>query len=157
MTISTDDVLGTRCTAGQKDEPKLCGWHHSHTWCGVCEGWYGASHIGIHSGPMAHPRSLHEARQCACRPCKDYVASFEDRNGPIRPAVKTVRRLHLERNEDVSGVSGTGIVAYGCEFPDGSIVLRWDTVVKSTVFYENLDDLETITGHGGRTAIVFDD
>lgn len=67
-----------------------------------------------------------------------------------------MRMLHLERDEDVSGVSGTGIVAYGVEFPDGSVVLRWDTAVRSTVFYDSIADVETITGHGGRTRIVFD-
>lgn len=67
------------------------------------------------------------------------------------------RRLHLERSEDVSGVSGIGIVAYGCEFPDGTICLRWDTVVSSTVIYANYEDLVTITGHGGRTEVVYDD
>lgn len=153
----SEDLLGTRCTAGQEDEPTLCGWHHSHTYCQTCDGWYGVSHEGIHNGPMAHPRSLHEARQCACRPCREYVTSFEATAGPIRPVVRVVRRLHLERDEDVSGISGVGVVAYGVEFPDGSIVLRWDTKVRSTVFYDNLADLETITGHGGRTRIVYDD
>lgn len=69
----------------------------------------------------------------------------------------TVHRLHLERDEDVSGVSGTGVVAYGAEFPDGTIVLRWDTQIRSTVFYDNVDDLLAIVGHGGRTRVVFDD
>jgi hypothetical protein len=67
-----------------------------------------------------------------------------------------MRQLHLQRDEDVSGVSGIGIVAYGVEFPDGTIVLRWDTQVKSTVFYACVQDLETIVGHGGKTKIVFE-
>lgn len=71
--------------------------------------------------------------------------------------MRKARRLHLERDEDVSGVSGTGTVAFGCQFPDGTVVLRWDTQVSSTVFYENVGDLETIVGHGGRTRIVWDD
>jgi hypothetical protein len=66
------------------------------------------------------------------------------------------RILHLERDVDVSGISGVGVVAYGCVFPDGSVVLRWDTQVTSTVFYASVADLEFITGHGGRTRIVFD-
>jgi hypothetical protein len=69
---------------------------------------------------------------------------------------RRARLLHLERDEDVSGVSGVGIVAYGAQFPDGSVVLRWDTVVKSTVLYDSLEDLETISGHGGLTRVVFD-
>ena len=67
------------------------------------------------------------------------------------------RLLHLERDEDVSGVSGTGRVAYGAMFPNGRIVLCWDTRVASTVIYDNIADLAAIVGHGGRTRIVFDD
>lgn len=65
--------------------------------------------------------------------------------------------LHLERDEDVSGVSGVGRVAEGVKFADGVVVLRWSTVVKSIVIYESITDLTTIVGHGGKTRIVFDD
>jgi hypothetical protein len=65
------------------------------------------------------------------------------------------RLLHLERDEDVSGVSGTGRVAEGVEFADGTVVLRWSTLVATTVIYDALADVETIVGHGGRTRIVF--
>jgi hypothetical protein len=78
-------------------------------------------------------------------------------NTPQSRPTRAARLLHLERDADVSGVSGTGVVAFGCEFPDGTIVLRWDTQVASTVFYSALRDLELIVGHGGRTRIVFDD
>jgi hypothetical protein len=70
---------------------------------------------------------------------------------------RTSKRLHLQRDADVSGVSGTGVVAYGAQFPDGSVVLRWDTKVRSTVMYDSIEDVETICGHGGATRIVFDD
>lgn len=69
---------------------------------------------------------------------------------------RQARLLHLERDEDISGVSGVGVVAFGAEFPDGTIVLRWDTQVRSTVMYDNYDDLQTICGHAGRTRIVYD-
>lgn len=67
------------------------------------------------------------------------------------------RRFHLERDEDVSGVSGTGITAYGIQFFDGTVVMRWDTLVCSTGLYDSIEDLERISGHGGATRIVFDD
>lgn len=70
--------------------------------------------------------------------------------------MSSARLLHLERDEDVSGVSGTGRVAYGCEFPDGTVVLRWDTRVSSTVFYNSVVDLMLIVGHSGRTRIIYD-
>lgn len=63
------------------------------------------------------------------------------------------RRFQLIRREDETGVSGTGIVAYGVLFPDGRAVLRWDTKVNSTVFYDSVADLKAIHGHGGKTAL----
>lgn len=71
--------------------------------------------------------------------------------------VQLTRRLVLRRLVDVSGVSGTGVVAYGVQFPDGSVVLRWDTKVRSTVFYDSIEDVEAITGHGGSTVIEWTD
>lgn len=68
-----------------------------------------------------------------------------------------MRLLHLERDDDVSGVSGIGRVAEGVEFPDGTVVLQWNTVVKSLVVYQSVEDLTHIVGHGGRTRVVFDD
>lgn len=36
-----------------------------------------------------------------------------------------MRRFVLVRHRDVTGVSGTGVVAYGVEFPDGAAAVRW--------------------------------
>jgi len=35
------------------------------------------------------------------------------------------RTFVLHRDEDVSGVSGTGVVAEGVVFSDGAVVVRW--------------------------------
>jgi hypothetical protein len=69
---------------------------------------------------------------------------------------RTAQVVHLERDEDVSGVSGTGVVAYGLMCDDGTVLLHWDTVVKSDVVYRSVADLMTIVGHGGRTRLVVD-
>jgi len=34
------------------------------------------------------------------------------------------RRFYLDRRTDVSGVSGTGIVAHGVVWPDGTVTIR---------------------------------
>lgn len=57
------------------------------------------------------------------------------------------------RREDVSGVSGTGVVAVGVVLPDGQCVMQWVTDLSSTTIYRNLNDLIAIHGHGGRTTI----
>lgn len=63
------------------------------------------------------------------------------------------RRFCLQRDEDESGVSGTGTVAYGLQFADGTCVMRWNTVTASTAVYGALDDVVHIHGHGGKTRV----
>jgi hypothetical protein len=67
-----------------------------------------------------------------------------------------LRGFTLQRNEDETGVSGTGVVAEGVEFSDGTCALRWRTATASTAVYDSLADLVVIHGHGGKTLVVFD-
>ncbi len=68
-----------------------------------------------------------------------------------------MRTFYLNRKEDVSGTSGTGIVAEGCEFEDGSCVMLWLTDTSSTCLYGSAEDIETIHSHEGATEIVWED
>lgn len=68
-----------------------------------------------------------------------------------------MRRFKLVRNVDESGVSGTGEVAYGVQFKDGYCALRWNTATASTAFYDSIEDVEAIHGHGGLTVVEFID
>lgn len=66
-----------------------------------------------------------------------------------------MKRFALMRLEDVSGLSGEGIVALGVEWDDGKVAMRW--VVgdyRSTVVYDDIHAVEAIHGHEGRTMIV---
>jgi len=65
------------------------------------------------------------------------------------------RRFALERDEDETGVSGTGRVAYGVQFSDGSVALRWSTEWTSTAVYAGMADVEHIHGHNGMTRVVW--
>jgi hypothetical protein len=67
------------------------------------------------------------------------------------------RRFHLLRKKDVSGVSGTGIVAFGVQFYNGKCALSWATPRSSIGFYDSILDLEAISGHEGSTEVVWDD
>jgi hypothetical protein len=67
------------------------------------------------------------------------------------------RLFHLERDVDVSGVSGIGRVADGIVWPDGSASVRWRGEQPSTVTWDQLAHAEAVHGHGGQTRIVFDD
>lgn len=68
-----------------------------------------------------------------------------------------MRRFNLVRNEDESGVSGTGIVAQGIQFDTGKCAMAWLTNVSSVAIYESITDLEAIHGHGGKTVIEWID
>ncbi len=70
-------------------------------------------------------------------------------------AVVQRRMFDLVRLEDATGVSGTGVVAWGAVFPDGRVALRWATDTASSALYDSLEDLEEIHGHGGRTVVQF--
>lgn len=65
------------------------------------------------------------------------------------------RRFSLQRSEDPTGISGTGLVAWGVEFDDGTCVLRWATDTASTAVYASIADVETIHGHEGATQVVW--
>jgi hypothetical protein len=64
------------------------------------------------------------------------------------------RLFHLHRTEDETGISGTGLVAEGVVFGDGTVALRWLTETSSTAVYDSLQDVVKIHGHGGRTQVV---
>jgi len=67
-----------------------------------------------------------------------------------------LRRFQLERDEDETGVSGEGIVAWGIEFPDGVCVTRWCvTDIRQTCVWASMTDIEYVHGHGGKTRIVY--
>lgn len=68
-----------------------------------------------------------------------------------------MRAFELHRAEDVSGVSGIGVVAEGIEFSDGTVALRWlSDWPTSVVFHDRgIEAVEMIHGHGGRTSIVW--
>lgn len=69
------------------------------------------------------------------------------------------KRFVLNRTEDVSGVSGVGIVAQGCAFDNGKVAIAWnvDGKPKSTVLYDSPEEAIEVHGHEGRTSIEWVD
>ena len=72
-----------------------------------------------------------------------------------------MKRFFLERNQDASGVSGTGRVAEGCQFDNGWCALVWIVSEKEDDdvhgYYRSIERLESIHGHGGMTKVVWID
>ncbi len=65
-----------------------------------------------------------------------------------------MRRFVLVRNHDVSGVSGTGVVAEGVVFGDGRVAMRWLTNgIHAIVIHQSLENVLEIHGHGGKTVL----
>ena len=69
----------------------------------------------------------------------------------------SARRFELVRTEDVSGISGIGVVAEGVVFSTGRAVLQWVTRLRSVAIYDSMDDVQAIHGHDGRTTVQWVD
>lgn len=71
--------------------------------------------------------------------------------------MSAVRRFVLVRKEDVSGSSGTGIVAWGVEYPDLSVQMRWlpgkTGYSGFTAYAEGIAAVVANHGHDGRTEV----
>lgn len=66
------------------------------------------------------------------------------------------RRFLLVRDVDVSGVSGTGIVAEGVRWTNGLASVCWRGDHPSIVTWpRGMDSVEFVHGHGGNTAVAW--
>lgn len=63
--------------------------------------------------------------------------------------------FNMVRLVDVSGSSGTGVVAQGVVFDDGVTIMRWLTKKRSTAIFKSLDEAKEIHGHGGNTVFEY--
>ena len=61
----------------------------------------------------------------------------------------------LVRDKDVTGRSGTGVVAEGVVFTDGFAILKWLRAPYALGIYESMEDMISVHGHEGLTHIEF--
>jgi len=71
------------------------------------------------------------------------------------PHCVRIARFILIRKEDITGVSGTGVVAEGALFSNGLSIIRWLRKPFSIGIYQTLEDLIQVHGHKGTTQIHF--
>ena len=64
-----------------------------------------------------------------------------------------MKRFLLNRHFDVSGTSGTGIVAEGVLLSNGKCVIQWLGQFSSLVVWDNIESCLYVNGHGGNTTI----
>lgn len=80
-----------------------------------------------------------------------------EKRAALDAAKRETLRFVLYRYVDVSGVSGTGIVADGILWPDQSCTIRWRGERPSLVHWHSVDHAISIHGHGGATEIEWID
>lgn len=68
-----------------------------------------------------------------------------------------MRRFLLIRDEDVTGVSGTGLIAEGVTFTTGRVVVHWLGRYQSIVIWDSVASLLAVNGHGEKTYIEWVD
>lgn len=69
-------------------------------------------------------------------------------------AISSVARMFiLNRKEDATGTSGTGVVAEGIEFSNGQCVVHWLSQLETVSVYANVRVVERLHGHDGRTTV----
>ena len=66
-----------------------------------------------------------------------------------------LRQFILVRKKDVTGTSGTGVVAEGVVFEDGQAVLKWLRKPYSLGVYPSQRNLLDVHGHEGNTQVRF--
>ena len=71
------------------------------------------------------------------------------------PTTIRMRRFLLIREKDLSGISGTGVVAEGTMFTDGLSVIHWLREPYATGVYKTLTDVVAVHGHNGAMHIQF--
>jgi hypothetical protein len=68
-----------------------------------------------------------------------------------------MRTFHVHRDEDESGVSGTGVIAEGVLFSNGKVVVSWLSMHKIIECADSVAEWQAVHGHEGRTRVVWDD
>lgn len=73
----------------------------------------------------------------------------------MKSSLPQPRRFLLVRDVDTTGMSGTGVVAHGTKWHDGTASVLWLPPYPSVVFWyrspEGMSDAEWIHTHGGTT------
>lgn len=68
-----------------------------------------------------------------------------------------MRGFTLHRMDDETGVSGTGVVAWGVVWPDKSVSMRWVSATPSFLSYQCIEHVQAVHGHHGKTIIIWDE
>lgn len=65
-----------------------------------------------------------------------------------------MKKFYFLRHIDVNGYSGTGVVAEGVIFDDGTGAFTWLTPMKTVTTFWDMADIDFMHGHGGKTDVI---
>jgi hypothetical protein len=145
----------------------LADWNRLHTWHGLMSVLDQHYPPNVPLGPDSDPGPRILALTRALDAARAEVATLTAERDRLRGdrIVSVVMGHHrgaprpfaLYRRSDSTGISGTGVVAEGCAFNDGSAVLRWlSDWPTSVVFHDRgIEAIEKIHGHSGATQVVW--
>lgn len=71
--------------------------------------------------------------------------------------MERLKQFYLNRVDDISGVSGTGVIAHGVILPSGKVVMEWVTTHKSIGIYDSIEEIQMLHAHKGKTFLVYVD
>jgi hypothetical protein len=106
---------------------------------------------------LAHDEATFESTGVPKDVMRNYEAikKSEGLSGELKEGGK-IKKFYLWREQDESGVSGTGRVAEGVVFSNGWVAMNWLTSWGSVGFYPSIHQLLSIHGHGDKTKIVYE-
>jgi hypothetical protein len=69
------------------------------------------------------------------------------------------RTFILQRDTDVTGLSGEGVVGWGVEFPDGVCALRWTSQWPTSVVFHDrgMESVIALYGYEGKIRVLYID
>lgn len=67
-----------------------------------------------------------------------------------------MRTFKLVRSQDISGISGTGVVAEGVVFRNGQVAMSWLGHHRTVELAPTIQDIIDIHGHDGATKVCFE-
>lgn len=75
------------------------------------------------------------------------------------PSKDRIRTFHVIRSEDETGVSGTGRIMEGIEFPSGRVVVEWQAPYQTLGIYSSFAEFSQIhiDSHPSKSEVIFDD
>jgi len=68
--------------------------------------------------------------------------------------MQIIKPFYLYRTIDITGKSGTGIVAIGAEYPSGTCIIEWLTFTTTITHFKSLEHVKEIHGHQGATEVI---